>query len=105
MCKIIKELNYPLPGKYDWKSGRIVTGVYSGGDENHSALMVEMFRKTVWTNPLHADIFPGARKMEAEIIAIAKDLFHCTQGGVGCVSRKCKFYINLFVLQEGQKIK
>lgn len=32
------------------------------------------------SNPLHPDVFPGVRKMEAEIVSMCLDLFHGPQG-------------------------
>lgn len=32
------------------------------------------------SNPLHPDIFPGVRKMEAEIVSMCLELFHGPQG-------------------------
>jgi Fe-S cluster assembly ATPase SufC len=32
------------------------------------------------SNPLHPDVFPGVRKMEAEIVSMCLDLFHGPNG-------------------------
>jgi len=39
-------------------------------------LVVEVYAEFAWTNPLHPDVFPDIRKMEAEIVRMTCDLFH-----------------------------
>ncbi|XP_068203423.1 sphingosine-1-phosphate lyase 1-like [Palaemon carinicauda] len=85
-------------GKYDWKEGKISGGAFAGSDESYSALLVDMFGRYSLANPLHADIFPGARKMEAEIVRMTISLFkggpeHCgclTLGGSESLLMACK---------------
>uniref|UniRef100_A0A673YH19 sphinganine-1-phosphate aldolase n=1 Tax=Salmo trutta TaxID=8032 RepID=A0A673YH19_SALTR len=53
-----------------------------------------------WSNPLHPDIFPGVRKMEAEIVRMACTLFNggpnscgtVTSGGTESILMACKAY-------------
>lgn len=40
---------------------------------------VAMAKFTV-SNPLHPDVFPGVRKMEAEIVSMCLELFHGPDG-------------------------
>lgn len=40
---------------------------------------------SAWTNPLHPDVFPGVRKMEAEVVRMCCTLFHGDQNTCGCV--------------------
>lgn len=44
---------------------------------------------SAWTNPLHPDVFPGIRKMEAEIVQMAIDMFHGGSDACGTV-RLCE---------------
>lgn len=53
------------------------------------------------SNPLHPDVFPGVRKMEAEVIAMTLGLFHAdpargcgttTSGGTESIIMACKAY-------------
>ena len=39
-----------------------------------------------WSNPLHPDSFPGLRKMEAEVVRMACNLFHGDKESCGCVT-------------------
>ncbi|CDW55634.1 hypothetical protein TTRE_0000390701 [Trichuris trichiura] len=66
---------YKDAGSFDFANGRISGAVYNASDElaKLNAQMTEMF---CWANPLHPDIFPGVRKMEAEIVRIVCNLFN-----------------------------
>lgn len=44
-------------------------------------LLLQMFNIYAFANPLHPDIFPGCRKMEAEVVHIVANLFY---GGLEC---------------------
>lgn len=39
-----------------------------------------------WTNPLHADVFPDIRKMEAEVVRMCCSLFNGDSDTAGTVS-------------------
>ena len=45
-----------------------------GAVYDHDAELIEISAKAyemfMWSNPLHADVFKGVRKMEAEIISM-----------------------------------
>lgn len=73
-------------GAFSWKDGRMSGGTFAGSSASYTDLMASMFHATVWTNPLHFDVFPGARKMDAEVVAMTKDLLNCDKNCVGCVT-------------------
>jgi sphinganine-1-phosphate aldolase len=52
-----------------WEDGRVSGAVYHGGDEL-IRLQTEAFGKFTVANPIHPDVFPGVRKMEAEVVAM-----------------------------------
>jgi len=52
-----------------WEDGRVSGAVYHGGDEL-LRLQTKAFGKFTVSNPIHPDVFPGVRKMEAEIVAM-----------------------------------
>nr|POE46940.1 sphingosine-1-phosphate lyase [Quercus suber] len=58
-----------------WEDGRVSGAVYHGGNEL-SELQSEAFKKFGVSNPIHPDVFPGVRKMEAEVVAMVLGLFH-----------------------------
>lgn len=45
--------------------------------------MYEMF---AWTNPLHSDVFPDIRKMEAEVVQMCVAMFNGGSEACGTVS-------------------
>ncbi len=54
-----------------WEDGRVSGAVYHGGDDMVK-LQAEAFSKFSVANPIHPDVFPGVRKMEAEIVAMVQ---------------------------------
>ncbi len=52
-----------------WEDGYVSGAVYHGGHEL-IRLQTEAFGKFTVANPIHPDVFPGVRKMEAEIVAM-----------------------------------
>ncbi len=52
-----------------WEDGRVSGAVYHGGEELLK-LQTEAFGKFAVGNPIHPDVFPGVRKMEAEVVAM-----------------------------------
>ena len=52
-----------------------------------------------WTNPLHGDLFPDVRKMEAEVVQMCISMFNGSSQACGTVSYQRKFEMpNLFCL-------
>lgn len=52
-----------------WEDGRVSGAVYHGG-QDLLKLQAEAFGQFGVANPIHPDVFPGVRKMEAEIVAM-----------------------------------
>ncbi|XP_053438731.1 sphingosine-1-phosphate lyase 1 isoform X1 [Nycticebus coucang] len=85
-----------------WQEGRASGAVYSG-EEKLTELLVKAYGEFAWSNPLHPDIFPGLRKIEAEIVRIACSLFNggpdscgcVTSGGTESILMACKAYRDL----------
>lgn len=85
-----------------WQEGRASGAVYSG-EEKLTELLVQAYGDFAWSNPLHPDIFPGLRKIEAEIVRIACSLFNggpdscgcVTSGGTESILMACKAYRDL----------
>jgi len=86
-------------GHCDYLGGKISGAVYHAGKEvtHISAKAYKMF---IWSNPLHPDIFPGVRKMEAEVIAMVVKMFNggkdacgtTTSGGTESILMAVKTY-------------
>ncbi|OTB04163.1 hypothetical protein M426DRAFT_164332 [Hypoxylon sp. CI-4A] len=88
-----------------WEDGYVSGAVYHG-EEDLLKLQTEAYGKFTVANPIHPDVFPGVRKMEAEVVAMVLSLFHapanaagvCTSGGtesilMACYSARQKAYV------------
>ncbi|KAF6725658.1 Sphingosine-1-phosphate lyase 1 [Oryzias melastigma] len=93
----IKE--YQTLNDVQWEKGRVSGAVY-WGDETLTKLLVKVYGDFAWSNPLHPDIFPGVRKMEAEVVRMSCSLFNggpdscgtVTSGGTESILMACKAY-------------
>ena len=111
MVKMDEEMNNP-----GWKSGKLSGAVYrkylfiyesniefsyiliDGGDELQK-IIVSAFERYSVSNPLHPDIFPAIRKMDAEIVAMCLRLYNnpngagtTTSGGTESIVMAVKTY-------------
>uniref|UniRef100_A0A5F8G8Q2 sphinganine-1-phosphate aldolase n=1 Tax=Monodelphis domestica TaxID=13616 RepID=A0A5F8G8Q2_MONDO len=68
-----------------WEDGKVSGTVYSG-DEKLTQLLVKVYGDFAWSNSLHPDVFPGIRKMEAEVVRIVCNLFNGGPDSCGCVT-------------------
>ncbi|ESO89041.1 hypothetical protein LOTGIDRAFT_228978 [Lottia gigantea] len=93
---------YRSLAKTNWQKGRVSGTVYSG-DEKLTEIMTKTYGMFLWTNPLHPDVFPDIRKMEAEVVRMSCTLFHgdeescgtVSQGGTESIMLACLAYRNL----------
>ncbi|XP_073452808.1 sphingosine-1-phosphate lyase 1 [Aquarana catesbeiana] len=93
---------YSALSEVSWEKGKVSGTVYSG-DERLTQLLVKVYGEFAWSNPLHPDIFPGVRKMEAEVVRMACTLFNggpqscgtVTSGGTESILMACKAYRDL----------
>jgi sphinganine-1-phosphate aldolase len=65
-----------------WEDGRVSGAVYHGGKELCD-LQTEAFGRFGVANPIHPDVFPGVRKMEAEVVAMVLAMFNAPEGAAG----------------------
>ncbi|XP_067876512.1 sphingosine-1-phosphate lyase 1 [Heterodontus francisci] len=99
---LLKLKDYSTMGDVQWEKGQVSGTVYSG-EEKLTNLLVKVYGDFAWSNPLHPDIFPGVRKMEAEVVRMACTLFHggpdscgtVTSGGTESILMACKAYRDL----------
>ncbi|QEU59883.1 Dpl1 [Kluyveromyces lactis] len=66
----------------DWENGKVSGAVYHGGDDLID-LQSKAFKKFCVANQLHPDVFPGVRKMEAEVVSMVLNLFNAPPTGCG----------------------
>jgi sphinganine-1-phosphate aldolase len=65
-----------------WEDGFVSGAVYHGG-ESLIKLQTEAYGKFTVSNPIHPDVFPGVRKMEAEVVAMVLAMFNAPPTGAG----------------------
>jgi sphinganine-1-phosphate aldolase len=65
-----------------WEDGFVSGAVYHGGSDL-LRIQAQAFETFGVANPLHPDVFPGVRKMEAEIVAMVLALFHAPSNAAG----------------------
>ena len=77
--------------------GKVSGAVYHGGEEL-SRVALKAYAKFTLSNPLHPDVYPGVRKMEAEIVSMVVKMFNggpeacgaTTSGGTESILMACK---------------
>lgn len=81
---IVREVEHLLTvlDHSDWESGRVSGAVYHGGSELLD-LQLKVYEKYSVANQLHPDVFPGIRKMEAEVVSMVLKLFNAPQLACG----------------------
>jgi sphinganine-1-phosphate aldolase len=78
---VIKQLEeWQVTEEKQWRTGQVSGAVYHGG-EKLQGLINKAYGMFSLANPLHADVFPYTRKMEAECISWSVNLF---QGDETC---------------------
>jgi len=89
---------YMALGPFSWQSGQCSGAVY-GGTPALSELLTEVYSRTMWSNALHMNVFPGVCRMEAEVVSMTNDFFHgdvpaglITSGGTESLFMTLKVY-------------
>ncbi|KAK4634545.1 Sphingosine-1-phosphate lyase [Fulvia fulva] len=85
-----------------WEDGRVSGAVYHGGSEL-ADLQADAFKRFGVSNPIHPDVFPGVRKMEAEVVAMTLGLFNAPESGAGVTTSGGTESILMAVLAARQK--
>ena len=65
-----------------WEEGKVSGAVYHG-ESSLLDIQSEAMRLFSVANPIHADVFPAVRKMEAEVVAMVLALFNAPESGAG----------------------
>ncbi|GFN83171.1 sphingosine-1-phosphate lyase 1 [Plakobranchus ocellatus] len=84
--KLLEELKrYKKMTNNSWKSG-MVSGTVYNGDDSLTELMAKTYGMFAWANPLHPDVFPDVRKMEAEVVRMCCSMFNGDKDSCGAVT-------------------
>ena len=76
----------------DWKNGGVSGCVY-GAEDHLTELTTRVYEKFAWSNPMHADVFPDVRKMEAEVVRMVCNMFNGDENTCGTVMFKIKIFL------------
>ncbi|KAI8072194.1 sphingosine-1-phosphate lyase [Gilbertella persicaria] len=87
----------------DWAGGKVSGSIYHGG-EDLTRILAEAYKIFAIANPLHPEIFPGIRRMEAESVAMVLNMYHApatgcgtmTSGGTESILMACKTYRDMY---------
>ena len=87
-----------------WEEGKVSGAVYHG-ESGLLDLQSEAMRLFSVANPIHADVFPAVRKMEAEVVAMVLALFNAPASGAGATTSGGTESILMAVLSARQKAR
>ncbi|TKX20526.1 sphingosine-1-phosphate lyase [Elsinoe australis] len=87
-----------------WEDGRVSGAVYHGGKEL-CELQTDAFNRFGVANPIHPDVFPAVRKMEAEVVAMVLGIFNAPEGSAGVTTSGGSESIIMAVLSAREKAK
>lgn len=104
--EILKKMREMKKFEEDHRQKVTLSGTIYIGKEEHTELLMEAYKLFVHSNPLHTFTFPSVRKMEAEVISMAKHMLGgnentcgaITSGGTESILMAMKAY-----RQEGKK--
>lgn len=68
-----------------WEEGKVSGAVYHGGDTLLD-IQAEAMKLFSVSNPIHADVFPAVRKMEAEVVAMVLSMFNAPEYAAGATT-------------------
>ncbi|CAM2725398.1 unnamed protein product [Rotaria socialis] len=104
--KLIQKLEeYRKLEKFSFQSGKISGCVYKLAKPDMTEIYNKVFALFGETNPLHVDVFPDIRTMEAETVRCVATMFHgdtdvcgtMTSGGTESILMACKTYRDLAI--------
>lgn len=90
-CGLSADVVYQTARKYKameyikWHEGFASGSVYPR-DDVLTDLSSKIIKTFAWTNPLHPDLFPDIRRMEAEIVRMCVTMFHGDKDACGTTS-------------------
>ncbi|KAF9526574.1 pyridoxal phosphate-dependent transferase [Crepidotus variabilis] len=87
LIKEMEIMDTEMPGSSidAWKKGKLSGAVYHGGDELSSIIITAYSRYCV-SNPLHPEVFPAVRKMEAEIVSMVLKMYCAPDSAAGTMT-------------------
>lgn len=105
-----KVKHYQMFDTANWQQGRISGAIYTNNSARLNDILLSVYGSNMWSNPLHADVFAGVRKMEAEIIRMVASMYKgdpeqvlgsVTSGGTESIIMACKAYRDYAIKVKG----
>ncbi|KZT29117.1 PLP-dependent transferase [Neolentinus lepideus HHB14362 ss-1] len=75
----MERMDSEMGNEVNWRVGKLSGAVYHGGPDMEQ-ILVAAFQRYCVSNPLHPDVFPAIRKMEAEIVAMCLRMYNNPDG-------------------------
>ena len=95
MISIVNTLTrhrYVGMNKVDYRDGQCSGTVYAS-DDRLVRLSMKAYATFIAANPLHPDVFPGVRRMEAEVVQMTLRLFHAPLARTGDTDRSSSMVV------------
>jgi sphinganine-1-phosphate aldolase len=83
--KVLEELNSYTGKDINWKTGKVLTGLYDPGAEAHE-LATEAYTRFLPQNALYVNMYPSIGKLEKDIVASVAELLRADDDVVGNVT-------------------
>lgn len=79
---VLQEINYFTDKDVDWRTGKVMTGLYDPGAAAH-AVAVEAYTRFLPHNALYVNMYPSIGKMEKDVVASVAGLLRSDDEVVG----------------------
>jgi sphinganine-1-phosphate aldolase len=79
----------------NYLEGRVSGAVFSNESMEEMDIYKEVYAMFAWSNPLWPKLFPGCRKMEAEVVRMCCDLFQGSDETCGTVRLSNIYILNI----------
>ncbi len=82
---VLDELATYATGDVDWRSGKVLTGLYDPGEGAHG-LAVEAYTRFLAQNALYINMYPSVGKLERDIVESIAELLRGEQAAAGNIT-------------------
>lgn len=79
---VLEELTAFTGGDVNWRTGKVLTGLYDPGENAHD-LAVEAYSRFLPQNALYVNMYPSIGKLERDVVASIADLLRADDDVVG----------------------
>ncbi|MFT5039309.1 MAG: sphinganine-1-phosphate aldolase [Hyphomicrobiaceae bacterium] len=84
-AEILAELEERAAGDVDWKTGRVLTGLYDPGETAHN-LAVSAYTRYLAQNALYINMYPSVGELEREVVGAIRELLRGDDATCGNVT-------------------